>query len=182
MIRQGYAGTSVDQICAEAGVTKGGFFHYFPNKEQACRAAMEVWSDNWEALLETSKLDQILDPLDRLLTLFDVMEASYPAAPGCLVGTISQELSHPNEPIRDACQSHFDRWVDRVEKLIADAKAAYPPAIDFDPRDAAWFLCTVVQGTMLILKSHRDPQFIVSNVWHMRAYVESLFLNPGEPK
>ena len=31
--RNGFAATSVDQLCAAAGVTKGGFFHYLVSKE-----------------------------------------------------------------------------------------------------------------------------------------------------
>jgi len=30
---QGYAGSSVDDICREAGVTKGSFFHHFKGKD-----------------------------------------------------------------------------------------------------------------------------------------------------
>jgi TetR/AcrR family transcriptional repressor of nem operon len=33
MRQRGFSATTVDDICAEAGVTKGGFFHYFKSKE-----------------------------------------------------------------------------------------------------------------------------------------------------
>src|SRR5579864_9087711 len=38
---KGYSATTVDDICATAGVTKGGFFHHFPSKEQLGIAAIE---------------------------------------------------------------------------------------------------------------------------------------------
>jgi len=31
--KKGYAATSVDELCAWAGVTKGAFFHHFPSKD-----------------------------------------------------------------------------------------------------------------------------------------------------
>jgi TetR/AcrR family transcriptional repressor of nem operon len=34
---QGYNATTVDDICAAAGVTKGGFFHYFKSKEELAK-------------------------------------------------------------------------------------------------------------------------------------------------
>jgi TetR/AcrR family transcriptional regulator, transcriptional repressor for nem operon len=38
---KGYAGSTVDDICAAAGVTKGSFFHYFDSKETLGIAAVE---------------------------------------------------------------------------------------------------------------------------------------------
>ena len=40
---QGYAGTSVDDLCRAAGVTKGAFFHHFASKE-ANATATEIFS------------------------------------------------------------------------------------------------------------------------------------------
>ena len=36
---QGYSATSVDDLCAAAGVTKGAFFHHFKSKEELGVAA-----------------------------------------------------------------------------------------------------------------------------------------------
>ena len=38
---KGYAATSVDELCAAAGVTKGAFFHHFKTKEDILYAVME---------------------------------------------------------------------------------------------------------------------------------------------
>src|SRR6516165_5036329 len=37
----GYAGSTVDDICTAAGVSKGSFFHYFDSKEELGIAALE---------------------------------------------------------------------------------------------------------------------------------------------
>jgi TetR/AcrR family transcriptional repressor of nem operon len=41
---KGYSATSVDELCAAAGVTKGAFFHYFKSKDELGVAAEELWS------------------------------------------------------------------------------------------------------------------------------------------
>ena len=45
---KGYAASSVDDLCAAAGVTKGAFFHHFRSKEEVALARMKVpWSTVW---------------------------------------------------------------------------------------------------------------------------------------
>ena len=45
MVRQqGFAATSVDELCKAAGVTKGAFFHHFDSKEALGVAAADYWS------------------------------------------------------------------------------------------------------------------------------------------
>ena len=46
---QGYAGTSVDDLCRAAGVTKGAFFHHFRSKDDLAVAAADYWSENAHA-------------------------------------------------------------------------------------------------------------------------------------
>ena len=40
---KGYAATSVDELCARAGVTKGAFFHHFPTKDSLAVAAAKAF-------------------------------------------------------------------------------------------------------------------------------------------
>lgn len=41
--RQGYEATSVAEICRQAGVSKGAFFHYFPTKQAIFLELLEHW-------------------------------------------------------------------------------------------------------------------------------------------
>ena len=48
--RQGYCATTVDDLCAQAQVTKGGFFHHFKGKEAFALAAIDHWNQTTGAL------------------------------------------------------------------------------------------------------------------------------------
>ncbi len=50
--QRGYDGTSVADICAAAGVTKGGFYHHFPSKQDLFLSLLERWMDMLDSQLE----------------------------------------------------------------------------------------------------------------------------------
>ncbi len=41
----GYSAASVDEICAEAGVSKGAFYHHFPSKQALFLELLNEWLD-----------------------------------------------------------------------------------------------------------------------------------------
>jgi AcrR family transcriptional regulator len=84
---RGFAATSIDDVVAAAGVTKGALYHHFDRKEDLFRAVFEQVSrevsdkavveflrpDSWEALLDGCGLwlDAHLDPSVRRIALLD---------------------------------------------------------------------------------------------------------------
>ena len=62
---KGYSATSVEELCAKAGVTKGAFFHHFESKEALAVAAANRWSELSSALFKAAPYHKHRDPLDR---------------------------------------------------------------------------------------------------------------------
>jgi AcrR family transcriptional regulator len=62
---QGFADTSLDEIVARAGVTKGAFYHHFPRKEELFRAVFEQVQHEVSAKVAAVFLDE--DPWDGLI-------------------------------------------------------------------------------------------------------------------
>src|SRR5512139_1469409 len=122
--KQGWAATSIDQLCRQVGVTKGAFFHHFPSKEALGVAAAEHWSAVTAPLFANAKYHDQADPLDRIFGYLD-FRAALAKGPleafTCFAGTTVQEAFATSAPIRAACgESIFDHaaW------LTGDFRAA----------------------------------------------------------
>ena len=67
MRRQGFNATTVDDICSAAGVTKGGFFHYFKSKEDIAKAAVVRFREGKRQDFDNAPFRKLADPLDARL-------------------------------------------------------------------------------------------------------------------
>jgi len=184
ILKQGFAATTVDQICAGAGVTKGSFFHHFANKEAAGQAAIGWWSDMGTGLYAEAWKDSDGDPLAQLHCMLDIMTGfAQPSADPCtcVVGIMSQEVAQSNDALRQSCADALELWTENVARMLSAAKARHPIARDFDPHQVAWFFNSIWQGSMLIAKTVQDPQILIENVRHSRSYLDSLF-SPSTPQ
>jgi TetR/AcrR family transcriptional repressor of nem operon len=177
ILKQGFAATTVDQICADAGMTKGSFFHHFENKEAIGKAAVQWWGAFGTALYAEAWKDEGLDPLEQLHRMLDIMSGftQRPEVCTCVVGMLSQELAQSHPAMRAECAKQLEIWTENVAKMLQSAKEKHHPVTDFDPVDVAWFLNSLWQGSMLIGKTRQTPEMIRRNLQLARGYVDGLF-------
>lgn len=178
MMRQGFATTTVDQICEESGLTKGSFFHHFDSKEAIGLAAMASFAEMGMALYRSAVVTRSHDPLAPIHRLFDAMGdlvATHQEQLTCMVGMLSQELALSNTTVREAGAEHMTAWVDFVADLLTQAKRAARPRRRFDPKQVAWMIYSVWQGSMLLAKTMQTPTMVKDNLRQARDYVDSLF-------
>ena len=62
----GYNAASIDQICADAGVSKGAFYHHFPSKQAIFIELLSGWLETIEASLESARQPTIPETLIRM--------------------------------------------------------------------------------------------------------------------
>ncbi len=181
MLRQGYAATTVDQICGEAGLTKGSFFHYFASKEAIARAAVDAFAQMGTDLYTPAWAEPGVDPLEQLHRLLDIM-ITFNQRPDelcvCMVGMMSQELAQVNADMRAACDGHLQDWEGRVTRMLTEAQKIHRPRRPFEPAQVAHFLNSLWQGSMLVGKTRQSPEMVISNIELARDFVNSLFDSP----
>src|SRR3546814_18112556 len=87
---KGYHATTVDELCAAAGVTKGAFFHPFKSKEDVAVQDARQWFEVTGALFASAPYHRTRDPMERVLADLDFcrgMGAGEGAECKLLVGT-----------------------------------------------------------------------------------------------
>lgn len=178
---QGYAATTVDDICHAAGVTKGAFFHHFESKEDLGVAAAAHFSQMAERLFGAAPYRELADPLDRVLGYLD-FRAAILAGPipdfTCLLGTMVQEAYDTHPAIRRACDTYIGGHAAEVAKDIAAAKALYAPAAEWSPESLALYTQAVLQGAFVLAKAKGGPEVARDCLAHLRRYVLQLFNRP----
>lgn len=177
ILRQGFHATTIDQICAKSGLTKGSFFHHFADKEALGRAVISTWSAIGTGFYEKAWTGTETDPLIQIHTMIDIMngftQRHEPCV--CVIGMISQELSGTHPVLRDDCARELGVWTSNVAKLLTAAKQQHPVSHDFDPGQVAWFLNSIWQGSMLVAKTCQNPQMLRDNLRLAHDFVDGLF-------
>jgi TetR/AcrR family transcriptional repressor of nem operon len=178
---KGYAATSVEDLCREAGVTKGAFFHHFRSKDELAVAAANHWSETTGALFAGASYHALADPLERVLGYLAFRRALLDGAVAdftCLVGTMVQEAYNTSPEIRLACDASISGHAAKLEADIAEAIQEHGIEGDWSAASLALHVQAVLQGAFVLAKAKGSAAVAADSVDHLRRYVELLFHHP----
>ena len=175
---KGYEATTIDDLCAAAGLTKGSFFHHFKTKEELGLAAAEHFSAMADGLFASAPYRQIVDPLDRLLGYIDfriaILQGALPQFT-CLLGTMVQEVYDTHPAIRDACDRYISAHASAVARDIEEARRIYAPHAPWTAESLGLFTQAAIQGSFILAKAKGGPAVAVECLKHLRRYLSTQF-------
>lgn len=176
---QGFAATSVDQLCTAAGVTKGAFFHHFTSKEELGVELARYWSSSTGQFFAAAPFHHLTDPAERVLGYIDLRIAllTGPAESFCCVaGTMVQEAFRSSEAIRAACHDSINGNARALEADLA-AALAQSGAKGVTAAGLARHVQAVIQGAFVLAKAEGAEgaaQLAREELQHLRRYFEML--------
>lgn len=120
---RGIHAVGVDTIAAESGVTKRTLYDRFGSKDGLLVTYLEQRDRRWRALIE-SRLTDRTDPVERVLTPFDVLPEWLPdSSRGCSFINAFAELPEPEHPGRQVIVAEKTWLYDLFDRLLNDAGA-----------------------------------------------------------
>ncbi len=145
--RNGFHGTSMANLTAATGLTKGAFYHHFESKDDLFFAVVQSVREKWVKAVG-ERVIQAPNALDQLAILLDSHAHLLCQEPVlCLVITgLTAELEESNPRYVTALHGVYLGFIDFIEGIIRDGQSKQQVRNDVDARLAALNIVGLLRG------------------------------------
>jgi TetR/AcrR family transcriptional regulator, lmrAB and yxaGH operons repressor len=152
---RGYAGIGVAGILEASGAARGSMYFHFPGgKEELAAEALGDRSTQIARLIEhlrSTSPDAATAVAAFAAVLATRLEDS-DFQRGCALATALLDAGAEHDAVRTAVRCGYDRWLELLERRIADDGVADDPAAE------AVFVLSVLEGALILARAQRDPR------------------------
>lgn len=163
---RGYADVGIKEICDNANIQKGSFYHFFPSKEDLALTVIDEFAEDWANGFVAEAFDPKLPPMERIDYLLDAayfwqrsVKEKNGKIPGCLFGNLALEMSTKNDVLRAKLNAVFAnakaRFKDTLDEAVADGEIK-----PLNTVLTAEAMLAYLEGMILLAKSENDPEVI----------------------
>ena len=182
VLAKGFGATSIEEVIAEAGITKSGFFYHFRDKNELAREMLRRYVEANDRLF-----DEIFDrgrelsddPLQAFLIglklLAEIMADLPNGHPGCLIASICYQERLFDREVRELNAQAVEALERAIPGDLEEIAAVHPPREPVNLGDIADMLSCVVDGGIIMSKALNDPRRLERQVLAFRAFVKLLF-------
>ena len=164
-LTKGFPATTVDEVCTEAQVSKGSFYHHFATKDDLGQAALDGFFDELVLALTTGPFAADEDPVERLrrfVTHAGVVCSGPLLTHGCMLGSFTLDLAESHPDMRDKLSQQFSTLASYVADLIRNA--GDDAGVALPAEELAQQFLAVIEGSIVLAKAHADPNIVNSGL------------------
>ncbi|MBT5926938.1 MAG: TetR/AcrR family transcriptional regulator [Verrucomicrobia bacterium] len=174
--RNGFQGSSLNQIVELARTTKGALFHHFKSKQELGYAVVGevIQPEMRRSWLEP--MDQSLDPIHDLKSILNgcVKHDKERICQGCPLNNLAQEMSPLDEIFRKKIESLYNDWRKSVSNAFARGIKAGNVKSTANPEAIGAFLVAALAGIIGTVKNAQDPDLFSTCGEALFDYLNSL--------
>lgn len=171
--KNGYAATSMSDITAATGLTKGAIYGNFENKEELAIAAFKY--------VIKKLLGKIADyiaksnsPLEKLYAIADFYKTYYPYSKqfgGCPVLNIGVDANHQNSKLLQSVRRVIQKIQDQLATIIEEGIEIGELSSEINAMYYAKQIDTMIQGAIFMTYTMDDEQYMTDTIIQVRQMI-----------
>ena len=178
----GIADVGVADVMGEAGLTHGGFYAHFANKDalvaEACGAGL---TQSRERLIRKIEREPVERRLAAYIDLYLSAEHRDHPEAGCVMPALSGEVARSSSEVRAAFTQAYCDYRDALASLLPDTDNAGDNESRDELSDEAMVLLAGLAGTMLLARAVDDPALSERMLRVNREYYKRAFRGQTAP-
>ena len=144
--RQGYSGTGLKQIVAEANAPFGSLYHHFPGGKQQLGDEVIRAGGAFFGALVAAVYDEEVAAGDSIRAVFEGAAQTLEATDfqdACPIATVALEVASTNDGLRRATADVFEEWTVALAERLGD-------------RDSALAVIAALEGAFVLCRAQRS--------------------------
>ena len=169
---EGYDGTGVDAVMKAAGLTAGGFYAHFKNKDALLAEALEYcWAESGRQMSDTTTAPGDNDLVLRWADSYLSKHHRDRSGAGCALPTLAGEIPRQAKGVRAAFTRAVRGYLDGLAQHM-------PGPTQVERNEQAIAVFSAVAGAMLLARAVEDGKFSEQILRTMRQTVRAKLVRP----
>jgi TetR/AcrR family transcriptional regulator, transcriptional repressor for nem operon len=176
ILQRGVAGTTLDDVRAEAGVSSSQIYHYFADKEALVRAVVDYRAQTLVVEIHEPMLAAVED-IDGLRAWRDKIvsfQEDVGCQGGCPLGSLGSELAELDHVAREDVAAGCIRWEAAIRACLQGMRDRGQLVPAADPGQLAAAMLAALQGGLLLAQIERSVRPLAAALDVMISLTESL--------
>ena len=150
---KGYEGTSMSDIEAATGLTKGSIYGNFANKDEVALAVFDHNLQQVDTIIR-SEMSKVLTNRDKLLVYVDVYDNFSNCLPegGCPILNTATEADDTHPALRKKANGAINNWKNKIVSLIEQGIVAKEFSKQTDAEEIALTMIATIEGAIMLSK------------------------------
>jgi TetR/AcrR family transcriptional repressor of nem operon len=171
--KQGYEGSSLNDLMEATGLKKGGIYRHFSTKEELAAEAFDyTWEAAWNArLLHVEEKSGGIEKLKQLIGNF--VDYRSPVPGGCPILNTATDADDGNPVLRARAARALRSWLSRLRTIVEQAQERGETRLGVDPKVVATLIVASLEGALMMSRLQRNDEALRRVQSHLNQYLDN---------